>query len=163
LGRAQFDVGSVQDATAAFSKSIQLSDGRFAQPYFGLALVLCQENHFAEADTAAKSGLSLEPDSLIGRLSLSWAELGLGRLESAEKTLREVLQHKTDFRQARLLLVEVHRREHKLPDLIEDIEAYLKIDSTSTTSAQLRQLRDDTLRTLAQSDNKPVAMARTQP
>jgi IS30 family transposase len=48
-------------------------------------------------------------------------------------------------------------------DLVEDVEAYLKIDSTSATSAQLRHLRDDTLRTPAQSDHKPVAVARTQP
>ncbi|HYL62614.1 MAG TPA: tetratricopeptide repeat protein [Candidatus Methylomirabilis sp.] len=163
LGRAQLTLGLGQDATEAFSKAIETSDGRFALPYFALSMVLCQQNNFAEGDTVAKTGLSLEPSSLLGQFSFSWAELGLGRTAIAEKSLREVLQRKPDFREARLLLLEIHRRTSNLPDLLEDIEAYLKLDSTSAISARLRTLRENAAHFLARAENKPPLEANAQP
>ena len=163
LGKAQLTLGLGQEAADAFTKAIQASDGRYALPYFALSMVLCQQNNFAEGDTVAKSGLSLEPDSLIGQFSLSWAELGLGRPAVAEKTLRDVLQRKPDFREARLLLLEIHQRGDNLPALLEDIEAYLNVDSSSPTSAQLRRLRESALRFPQQSGNKQPLVANAQP
>lgn len=163
LGTAQVYLGLAKDAEDAFNKSIQLSDGRFAMPYFGLSMILCHDNNFGEGDTLAKTGLSLSPDSLIGRFSLSWAELGLGRLNVAEKNLREIVQRKPDFPEAHLLLLEIHRRESNLPELVDDIEAYLKLDSTSQTSVQLQALRDIAVHTLQQSGNPPLTAANTKP
>ena len=163
MGAAQVYLGFAHEAEDAFNKSIQLSDGRFAMPYFGLSMVLCHENNFAEGDTLAKTGLSLAPDSLIGQFSLSWAELGLGRLSVAEKTLRDILQRKPNFTEARLLLLEVHRRQMSLPELVDDIEAYLKLDSTSSTSAQLCVLRDAALRALAQAGNPSLVPVNSKP
>jgi hypothetical protein len=73
-----------------------------------------------------------------------------------------VLQHKADFLEARRLLIELHRRQNNLPELVEDIEAYLKLDSGSVTSAQFRILRDDALRSLGQLENKSPAIASAQ-
>ena len=161
LGRAQMTLGLAQDATEAFSKAIEASDGRFALPYFALSMLLCQQDKFAEGDTVAKTGLSLDPGSLTGQFSLGWAELGLGRVAIAEKTVREVLRRKANFRQARLLLVEIHRRTKDFPELLTDIEAYLKLDSSSPTSARLRALRESTLQSLAQSQSNSSLVGRS--
>lgn len=163
LGAAQLNLGLGQDAADAFSKSIQVSDGRFAPPYFALSMVLSHESNFAEGDTLAKVGLSLEPGSLIGQFSLAWAELGLGHMGFAEKTLRGVLQRNPDFREARLLLLQAHHQQNNLPALIEDVEAYLKLDSDSAMSTRLRTAREDALRTLAQPSGKPLVAANAQP
>jgi tetratricopeptide (TPR) repeat protein len=163
LGEAQLTAGSSQEATDAFSKSIELSGGRFARAYFALSLMLSHDKNFAEAGTLAKTGLSLEPGSLLGQFSLSWAEMGLGRTASAEKILREVLQRKQDFREARLLLTEIHRRQNNFPELLSDVDAYLKLDSTSPASAQLRTLRDYALQSLGQPGNKTSVATNTQP
>ena len=163
LGTARLILRQGQDATDAFTKSIQLSDGRFAQPYFALSMILSHSNNFAEGDTLAKTGLSLEPNSLIGQFSLSWAEMGLGRMSVAEKTLRDVLLRKENFRQARLLLTEIDRRQNNLAEVVADVEAYLKLDSTSPTSAQLRTLRDVALRSLAQSESNRSFVAAARP
>lgn len=163
MGRAQMALGQAQDATDAFSKAIEASDGRFALPYFALSMLLCQQDKFAEGDTVAKTGLSLEPNSLTGQFSLGWAELGLGRVAVAEKTVREVLRRKADFRQARLLLVEIHRRTKNFPELLTDIEAYLKLDSASPVSARLRTLRDSARQSLTQPEVKSSLEGQIQP
>ena len=156
IGAAQVDLGHGSEAAEAFSKSIKLSDGKFAEPYFGLGLVLCDEKNFAEADTVVKTGLSLEPGSTMGQFSLSWAELGLGRLGVAEKAVLEVLRRKANFVEAHLLLVEIHRRQKNFPALVDDVDAYLKMDGTSAKSAQLRKLREYAIHRMAQAENKPA-------
>lgn len=163
MGRAQMSLGLAEDASDAFSKAIEASDGRFALPYFALSMLLCQQDKFAEGDTVAKTGLSLDPNSLTGQFSLGWAELGLGRVAVAEKTVREVLRRKADFRQARLLLVEIHRRTKDFPELLTDIEAYLKLDGSSPTSARLRTLRDSARQSLARSVSESTLAGQVQP
>lgn len=163
MGRAQMSLGLAEDASDAFSKAIEASDGRFALPYFALSMLLCQQDKFAEGDTVAKTGLSLDPNSLTGQFSLGWAELGLGRLVIAEKTVREVLRRRADFRQARLLLVEIHRRTKDFPELLTDIEAYLKLDGSSPTSARLRTLRDSARQSLARSVSESTLAGQVQP
>lgn len=163
LGICKLILGESQEASDAFTKSIQLSEGRFAQSYFALSMILSHDRVFAEADTLAKTGLSLEPASLLGQFSLGWAEMGLGHTDFAEKTLREVLQRRENFREARLLLTEIHRQQNNLPEVIADVEAYLKQDSSSPTSAQLLTLRETALRALSQRGNKTSLIATAQP
>ncbi|HKW57579.1 MAG TPA: tetratricopeptide repeat protein [Candidatus Acidoferrum sp.] len=163
LGRAQLSLGLSQDAAQTFTKAIEVSAGRFALPYFALSMALCQQNNFAEGDTVAKTGLSLEPTSLLGQFALSWAEVGLGRTALAEKTLSEVLRRKTDFREARLLLVELHFRAGDLRAMLDDVEGYLKLDATSPVSARLRALRENTLQSLAESGSTPQLVDKDKP
>lgn len=163
LGAAELDLEQGAEATEAFLKAIELSEGHYAAAYFALALVLCHDNRFAEADTLAKTGLSLEPDSSIGQFALGWAELGLGRLATAEKEIRGVLQRRSDFREGWLLMVEIHRRGSHLPELVLDVDAYLKLDASGAPSGPLRRLREEAQRTMAQSDDKTAVIAATQP
>jgi tetratricopeptide (TPR) repeat protein len=165
MGRAQVALGHSIEATEAFAKSIELSDGKFAAPYFGLGILLCGEKKFDEADTVAKTGLSLEPASIIGQFSVSWAELGLGRLGVAEKMLREVIGRQATFMGSYLLLMQIHLRQKNFAALIDDVDAYLKIDGTSAKSAQLRELRVYALRNMADGENQTAQMATagTQP
>jgi tetratricopeptide (TPR) repeat protein len=163
LGATQLDLERGTEATEAFLKAIELSEGHYAPPYFALALVFCHDNRFAEADTLAKTALSLEPDASIGQFALGWAELGLGRLATAEKAIRTTLERKADFREGWLLLIEIHRRGSHLPELVQDVDAYLKLDASGAPTGPLRKLREEAQRTMAQADDKTTVMAATQP
>lgn len=163
LGAAELDLEHGAEATEAFQKAIELSDGHYAPAYFGLALVFCHDHRLAEADTLAKTGLSLEPDSGTGQFALGWAELGLGRLGVAEKAARTALARRGNFREGWLLLIEIHRRGNNLPELVQDVDAYLKLDPSGTTSGQLRKLREEVQHRIALGNDKTALMAATQP
>src|SRR5713101_5391909 len=160
LGIAQLDLDRGIEAAQAFRKSIELSKGRYAVAYFALGFLLCHGNNFAAAEHLIQSGLSLDPASIAGQYSLAWAELGLNRLAEAEKAVREVLRHKTSFAEARLLLAEIHRRQKNFPALVADLDIYLKLDSDSPRSAQLRILRDKLQQALTRRDEPVVASAK---
>ena len=163
MGTAELDLKRESEATEAFLKAIELSEGRYAAAYFGLALVFCHDNRLAEADTLAKTGLSLEPDSQIGQFALGWAELGLGRLAAAEKAARGAVARRSDFREGWLLLIEIDRRGNHLPELVQDLDIYLKLDAAGAVSDRLRKLREEAQRTMAQGDDKTAVIAATQP
>jgi len=163
MGTAQLDLGDGHEAGEAFLKAIETSDGHFARAYFALSMVESHDNRFAEAETLARTGLSVEPDSSIGQFSLGGAQWGLGRAGMAEKTLRSVLERHADFREARLLLIEMERRSGKLEELVQDIDAYLKVDRGSATSAQLAKLREEARLTLARSATTTEIAAKAEP
>jgi tetratricopeptide (TPR) repeat protein len=163
LGAAELDLKRATEATEAFQKAIELSEGHYAPPYFALALVFCHDNRLAEADTLAKTGLSLEPDSRIGQFALGLAELGLGRLSAAEKAARGAVARRSDFREGWLLLIEIDRRGNHLPELVQDADTYLKLDAAGAVSDRLRKLREEAQRTMARVDDKTAVIAATQP
>jgi tetratricopeptide (TPR) repeat protein len=163
LGTAQLDLGRGSEATEAFRKAIELSEGHYAMAYFALGMVLCNGNNFAEAETLARTGLSLDPASTAGAFALAWAEFGLNRLADAERDTQDLLRRRPDFPEARLLMAEIHRRENNLPALVEDLDGYLKLDGTSPKSAQLRALRDDVARSLMPAEKKPAVIASVKP
>jgi tetratricopeptide (TPR) repeat protein len=163
MGAAELDLKRGTEATEAFLKAIELSEGHYAAAYFALALVFCHDNRFAEADTLAKTGLSLEPAASSGQFALGWAELGLGRLAIAEKAIRATLERKADFREGWLLLIEIHRRGNHLPEVVQDVDAYLKLDAAGAVSDRLRKLREEAQRAMAQADDKTAVIAATQP
>jgi tetratricopeptide (TPR) repeat protein len=163
LGAAQLDLEHPSEATEAFQKAMELSEGHYAPAYFALALVFCHDNRFAEADTLAKTGLSLEPDASIGQFALGWAELGLGRLAIAEKAIRTTLERKADFREGWLVLIEIHRRGNHLTELVQDVDAYLKLDDGGAVGGRLRKLREEAQHSMAQSDDNTAVIAARQP
>jgi tetratricopeptide (TPR) repeat protein len=163
LGAAQLDLGRGSEAGEAFRKAIEKSDGHFAGAYFALGLVLCRQGTFAEAETLARTGLTLDPSSVPGEFALAWAEFGLHRLADAEKSAREVLLRRGNFAEAHLLLAEIHRQENNLSALVEDLDAYLKLDGTSARSAQLRTLRESAARSLAQAEKTATVVASAKP
>ncbi len=68
LGIANLELQINDAAEAAFRKSIDLSDSKFAPPLFGLGLTLGNEKQFADAETYIRAGLQLEPTSAPGLL-----------------------------------------------------------------------------------------------
>src|SRR6266852_3546415 len=80
LGIAQLDLQRSADAQAAFGKSIELSDARFAPPYFALGLTLCNEKQLAEAETTIRIGLGLDPDDAAGNFTMAWVLFTASRL-----------------------------------------------------------------------------------
>jgi tetratricopeptide (TPR) repeat protein len=141
LGIADLDLQRTADAQAAFGKSIELSDARFAPPYFALGLSLCNEKQLPEAETTIRIGLGLDPDDAAGNFTMAWALFNASRLSDAEKSARQAILHSANFAMAYLLLGQIHRQQHNLPALVEDLDAYLKIEPSGPRSDAARIVR----------------------
>jgi tetratricopeptide (TPR) repeat protein len=151
LGIAELDLQRGADAQEAFGKSIELSDARFAPPYFALGLALCNENQLAEAETTIRIGLGLDPDDAAGNFTLAWVLFSASRLPDAEKSARQAILHSANFAMAYLLLGQIHRQQHNLPALVADLDAYLKLEPDGPRSDAARTVRTQAQHVLDQA------------
>ena len=150
LGVAHFRLGHMTEAEQAFQKSIDLTGGGYAPPEFGMGMVLCEKQEWEKSATAIQRGLDLEPGSSTGKYFLGWAQLGLHHLVEAERSVRQALLRKANFAQAYFLLARIHQQQNNSPAVVEDLQAYLKLDPHSRASEQARALLGQTRQTMSQ-------------
>src|ERR1700736_5559426 len=147
LGIAHFRLGHTVEAEQAFQESINLTGGGYAPPEFGMGMVLCEKQELEKAEVVIQRGLDLEPGSASGKYFLGLAQFGLNHLVEAERTVRQALLRRADFPQAYFLLAKIHQRQNNSPALVEDLQAYLKLDRHSRDSKQVRALLEQTQQT----------------
>lgn len=139
LGLAHYTLGHVAEAEQAFQKSIDLTQGRFALPQFGMGMVLCRQGDFQEAETVIERGLDHEPGSASGKYLLAWAQYGLNRLLAAERSLQQAIVRNANLGEAYLLLARIHQRQNNTPGMTEDLKTYLKINPAGPDSELARR------------------------
>jgi tetratricopeptide (TPR) repeat protein len=142
LGIASLELHINDAAEVAFRKSIDLSDSKFAPPLFGLGLTLGNEKQFADAESYIRAGLQLEPTSASGHFALAWVLYSAQRIVEAEESAREAVLYNPNLAMAHLLLAQIHRRQNNSAAMVDDLDAYLRLDPDSPRSRALRITRD---------------------
>jgi tetratricopeptide (TPR) repeat protein len=148
IGLANLELRLSEAAEAAFRKSMELSEGRFAPALFGLGLTLGDDKQFDDALAFIRTGLSLDPTSARGNFTLAWVLYTADRVAEAEKSARQAVLYNPDFAMAHLLLAQIHRRQNNTAAMIEDLNAYLRLEPDSPRSAGVRAVRDEAARAL---------------
>jgi len=161
LGIAQYRLGHIAEAEEAFQKSIDLTGGAYAPPQFAMGMVLCQEQELQKAEEVIQRGLDVDPGSATGKYFLGWAQFGLNHLIEAERSLQQALVRKANFAEAYFLLARIHQRQHNSTAMAKDLEAYLKLEHSSTGSQQAKALLESAQQDAKQSGDEPLALAQS--
>jgi len=162
MGAADLKLWRVPEAEQAFRKSIELSGGQYAHPLLALGAILDEQEKFTEAESVARRGLDLAPESWTGHYYLAVALFGLNRMVEAEKNVHEALLRKADFPEAYMLLAKIHRREEDYRSLVSDLDEYLKLAPDGPASARAKALRESVQGMMFESQNS-AALAQPQP
>ncbi len=156
LGVARLRLGQAAAAEEAFRKSIEISQGKYADPYFALGSTFNNNKKFAEAEPLLRRGLDMDRNDWHGHYELARALLGLDRLDAAETSGQEACTRRSDFPAVHLLLAEVHQRKHDYLALLNDLDEYLKLEPDGPMSTRARELRDELRRGLEGARNAPA-------
>lgn len=157
MGVAYVNLGQTSEAEQAFRKSIELSENKYPSAYFSLASLLSDSQKFAEAEPVARRGFDLDANGWRGHFELARALFGLKLLEAAEKSAQEARTRNPDFPPLHLLLANIHINRRDYPALVEDLDAYLKLEPNGPSSEQARQTRENVKSLLAKRQNAPAA------
>jgi tetratricopeptide (TPR) repeat protein len=163
MGVADMELGRDHEAEHALQEAIELSSGRYAGPHFALGLLFCQQEKFTEAEPVIRRGLELDGTSPVGQLFLARALFSLNRLDEAEKSAREALLWKSDLPEAHLLLVNIHIHKRDYAALLDDLDAYLKLEPRGSMSDRARKVREAVERILSKPrrpDDSPLTATR---
>jgi tetratricopeptide (TPR) repeat protein len=149
IGIADLEMQASEAAEAAFRRSIALSESKYTPPLFGMGLALASQKQFADAETYVRTGLQLEPTSPSGLLALGWILYSAQRVVEAEKSAREAILYNPNLAMAHLLLAQIHRRQNNSAAMVEDLDAYLRIEPDGARSRALRTTRDEAKQSLS--------------
>lgn len=156
LGVAHYRLGHIADAEQAFQKSIDLTGGAYGPSQFAMGMVLCQERDFHQAETVIMRGLDVDPGSATGKYFLGWAQFALNRLVDAEKSVQQALLRRASFAEAYFLLARIHQRQNNSPAVVQDLNAYLKLDPHNPGNAQARALLEQTQQAMNQDPDSLI-------
>jgi tetratricopeptide (TPR) repeat protein len=163
IGLADLELNLSTEAETAFRKSIELSEGQFAPALFGLGLTLGDAKHFDDALAFIRSGLTLEPTSARGNFTLAWVLYTAGRVVEAEQNAKQCVLYAPNFPIGHLLLAQIERKLDHPTAMVDELDAYLRLEPDSPRSAGVRAVRDQAARALASASVETAAAAGVQP
>ena len=132
MGMIQIALGHNGEAWKSFAQSIVLSQGRYAEPFFGLGLLLDGLGESSAAEAMIRRGLELDVSSWIGRFVLAQVLFRQDRLDEAERNIRETIRRKPRFALAHAMLANICLRRHAYGAALAELEAYLRLARMSS-------------------------------
>lgn len=155
MGMVYLNLARNVEAERSFRKAIELSKATYADPFFGLAALLSNEQRYSEAEQYAAAGLQIGPAAWQGHYELARASLALDHLDAALRAGLEARSRKPEFAPVYLLLANIYIRKRDYPALLENLEAYLRLEPDGPSSDQARQTRENIQKILAQQKAPP--------
>jgi tetratricopeptide (TPR) repeat protein len=162
IGLANLELRLGAEAEAAFRKAIELSEGRFAPALFGLGLTLGNAGQFDDALAFIRSGLTLEPTSARGNFTLAWVLYTAGRVVEAEKSAKLAVLYSPNFAIGHLLLAQIDRKLNRPSEMVEELDAYLRLEPEGPRSAGVRAVRDQVARAMPPASVETAAAGSEQ-
>jgi len=141
IGMTYLELAKRDDAENNFRKSIALSKNTYGEPMIGMGTMLLDKSDNAGGEKMIRHGLELSPNFWLGYYELGRACLAENRLEDAKKAGGQARSLLPNAAIVYRLLANIHMREKDYRALLEDIDAYLKIDPNSPASAHAKEMR----------------------
>jgi hypothetical protein len=148
------------DAEKSFRKAIEVSGDTYGDADIGLGTSMLDKRDFAEGEKMIRRGIALSPDSWLGYYELGRALLNESRIDDAEKAALQARSMAPDKAIVYRLLSNVHLQEKNYQALLEDLDAYLKLDSDSPAGIRAKQLREQVQQKIALDQHKPAVASK---
>lgn len=151
-------MGKPDDAEKSFRKSIEVSGDKYGDADVGLGKVLLDKGNAADAEKILRHGVELSPNSSRGFYELGRAQLNNKEVPDAEKSAEQARSLAPDYLAVYRLLANIHVQEKNYAALLQDLDAYVKLDPDSAAGARAKQMRDEVQQKIAAqkpADTKP--------
>ena len=155
LGLAYLELGKSEDAEKAASKSIELSNDKYAAADFDLGAMLMNRRQFADGEKLVRHGLDLDPEAWIGHYELGRALFYEKRVPDALKSAEQARSLQPNAAITYRLLALIHTSQHDELALLQDLDTYIKLDPDSAMGVRAKQLRDKVASASPQDTPRP--------
>ena len=155
IGMTYLELAKRDDAENNFRKSVELSKNTYGEPVIGMGTILLDKSDNAGGEKMIRRGLELSPNFWLGYYELGRACLAENQLAEAKKAGEQARSLMPNAAIIYRLLANVHMREKNYPALLEDIDAYLKLDPNSPASGHAKEMRAEVIQKI--HDEKVVS------
>jgi Tfp pilus assembly protein PilF len=159
IGMAHLTIGEAQEAEKSFRKSIEVSQDNYGDADVGLGTMLVEKGDVEAGEKTIRRGVELNPSSWMGFYELGKLDLNRSRLESGLQSAERARSLAPNTPIIYRLLANIHMRQKNYPDLLRDLDAYVKLDPDSPAGLRAKQMRVEVEQELAKQaqavDAKP--------
>jgi len=162
-GMAYLNLQNTPDAMNSFRAAIKKSEGKFGDAAIALGTLQVDQGQLAEGEKNLREGVTLSPGAWMGFYQLGKLELRAGKFAEAETSAAQARSLAPNLPQVYQLLSIIHLRQKNYPALLQDIDSYLQLDSTSAAAQRAKQVRTEVQQQLARSNPSPDAAPHAHP
>lgn len=141
IAMAQLASNNNDEAELAFRKSIEISGDKFGEAEVGLGTMMLNKGQNADGEKAIRHGVELSPNFWFGYYELGRALLNDKQVADAEKAGLQARSLAPGAPLVYRLLANVHLTEKNYPALLDDLDAYIKLDPDSPAGQRAKELR----------------------
>jgi len=138
MGVAHQHLGEGAEAEKALRKSVEMSASRYPDALFLLSEMLNDEGRFADGEGFARQCVQQDDSLWSCDLELARALAGLKRPTEAEAAAAKASELNPANAKTFLVLGNIHIQERKYQAVVQDFDAYLKLDPTGPASDSVR-------------------------
>jgi tetratricopeptide (TPR) repeat protein len=150
-GIAYLKLQKTPEAMTSFRQALKLSDGKFGDADIALGTLLLDQGQSDDGEKLLREGIALSPGSWMGFYEVARLEVRKGNFTEAETSAGQARSLAPNVPMIYQLLSVIHLRLLNYPALLQDIDNYLQLDSTSPAAERAKQVRQEIQARLAQS------------
>jgi tetratricopeptide (TPR) repeat protein len=141
IGMAYMTLGQRDDAEKSFRSAIDLSGDKSADAEVGLGWLLLDEGNYAGGERAIRRGIDLAPSLWLGYYELGRLQMNQNLFADAEKSAERARALEPSALIVYRLLSNIHMQQKNYTALLDDLDAYIKLDPKSIMGIHAQQLR----------------------
>jgi Tfp pilus assembly protein PilF len=152
---AYVSLGKSDEAEKAFRQSIDISGDKYGEAAIGLGALLVNQGNPVEGEKDIRHGIELNPNFWLGYYELGRVLLNQKNFADAGKAAEQARSLAPAAPIVYRLLSNVHLNEKNYPALLQDLDAYIKLDPDSAAGIRAKELRTQVAQKVG--DAKPPA------
>ena len=152
---AYVSLGNSAEAEKAFRQSIDISGDKYGEAAIGLGALMVNKGNSAEGEKDIRHGIELNPNFWLGYYELGRVLLNQKNFADAGKAAEQARSLAPASPIVYRLLSNVHLNEKNYPALLQDLDAYIKLDPDSPAGVRARELRTQVAQKVG--DERPAA------
>lgn len=160
VAMAYLTLGNRGEAEKSLRKSVEVSGDSYAEADVGLGAIIVDRGSFSEGEKTIRRGIQLNPNLWLGHYELGRALLNEKRIFEAQESAVQARLLAPRVPVVYRLLSNIHLEEKDYAALLQDIDAYLKLDPDSPAGTRAKQLREQVQRKV---DSKQPASVTVKP
>jgi tetratricopeptide (TPR) repeat protein len=142
IALADLALGKKPEAEDSLRKSIEISRDKYGEAEVGLGTMMLERGETAQGEKTVRHGIELNPDYWLGHFELGRALLTENRLSEALESADQAKSLAPSAPIVYRLLSNIHLQQKDYPALLNDLDAYLKLDPDSPAGVRAKQLRE---------------------
>jgi hypothetical protein len=141
IGMAYLTLGTRDEAEKSFRKSVEVSNDKYGEPVIGLASFLIDTGDLAQSEKMTRHGLELSPNSWFGHYQLGRILFTENKIADAQNSAEQARSLDPNAAIVYRLLSNIHLSQKNYPALIQDLDAYIKLDPDSPAGVRAKEIR----------------------